>query len=230
MGELHLDVISTRIKDDYKIPARTGKPQVSWREGITQACSHREEFSRLIGGRTQIADLTIEVAPMSREGNSVTCLLKPGTLPADLEEAAMRGLRASLGGGIRFGYPCIDIAVKITDAEYDPETSTAFAFEAAASIAFDRACAAASPIMLEPVMKIDITCPKEFIGDVVSSITMRGGLIQEIESQPGREHIHAQAPLEKMFGYSTSLRSITQGRGSFAMEFSHFQEKVEKAN
>ena len=225
MGELHLDVMSTRIQNDYKINARLGKPQVSYRESITKNRSHSEEFSRVMADREQSARLSIEIAPAPREGNSVVSLLGPGILPAELEAAAIRGLESRLAGGIRFGYPCMDISVKLKTAEYDPERSTEFAFEAAASMAFDRASAEACPVLLEPVMKIDIICPKSFIGDVASSITMRAGLVQEIKSRSSTEHVHAQAPLEKMFGYTTTLRSITQGRGSFAMEFSHFQEK-----
>ncbi len=225
MGELHLDVMATRIKNDYKIPARMGKPQVSYRESITQSSRSTEKFSRLIAGKEQTAEVTVELSPVHRGGNNVSSALAPGTLPPEFEKVAVEGLEARLGGGIRFGYPCIDINARLTAAQYDPETSTAFAFTAAAAAAFDRACLEASPIILEPVMKIDITCPKEFIGDVVSSITMRGGIVQEIVSRHGSEQVHTQAPLADMFGYSTSLRSLTQGRGSFAMEFSHFQEK-----
>ena len=223
MGELHLDVITTRIRDEFKISVRLGKPQVSYRESISERRSHSEHFSRLMAGKEQTASVTIEVIPTPQKGNTVESLLNGDGTPAEMEAAAIRGLNSSLQGGIRFGYPCIDIAVKLKAMEYDSDTSTEFAFEAAANAAFDQACAGATPVMLEPVMKVAIICPRDFIGDVASSMTMRGGIIEEIESRTGAEHVHAQAPLEKMFGYSTSLRSITQGRGSFAMEFSHFQ-------
>jgi elongation factor G len=227
MGELHLDVMTTRVRDDFKVDARMGKPQVTYRESITATLNHKEVFSKLIAGKEQRAELTIEVSPADRgSGNAVTSMLRPDDLPEAMREAAIRGLESSLGGGIQFGYPCIDISVKLVSAVFDPETSSEFAFEAAASMAFDKACSQAGPVMLEPVMRIDIMCPKEFIGDVVSGMTMRGGIVQEIESRPAVEHIHAQAPLEKMFGYSTALRSTTQGRGTFAMEFSHFQQKA----
>ncbi len=227
MGELHLDVMTTRVRDDFKVDARMGKPQVTYRESITQTQTHRETFSKLIAGKEQNAELTIEVKPAGRgAGNSVRSTVSPDGIPEVMLKAAMRGLESSLGGGIQFGYPCIDIDVTLTSVVFDPETSSEFAFEAAASMAFDKACSAAAPVMLEPVMRIDIMCPKEFIGDVVSGMTMRGGIVQEIESRVAVEHIHAQAPLEKMFGYSTALRSTTQGRGTFAMEFSHFQQKI----
>jgi elongation factor G len=227
MGELHLDVMTTRVKDDFKVEARMGKPQVTYRESITQTVTHTERFSKLIAGKEQTATLTIEVSPAERgSGNSVTSLVGTDLLPEAMREAALRGLESSLGGGIQYGYPCIDISVKLTSVEFDPDTASEFAYEAAASMAFDKACSNAAPVMLEPVMRIDIMAPKDFIGEVVSGMTMRGGIVQEIESRPAVEHIHAQAPLEKMFGYSTALRSTTQGRGTFAMEFSHFQQKV----
>ncbi|WP_041402750.1 elongation factor G [Salinispira pacifica] len=226
MGELHLEVMTTRIKDDYKVEAKMGKPQVTYRESISAEVTHSESFSKLVAGKEQTAGVTIHVSPAGRGGgNSVTSAISDDSIPGEMKAAAMRGLETSLGGGIHFGYPCIDINVKLLSMDFDPETSTEFAFEAAASMAFDRATSDASPVMLEPVMKIDIIAPKEFIGDVVSSMTKRGGIVQEIESRASVEHIHAQAPLEKMFGYSTGLRSITQGRGTFAMEFSHFQPR-----
>lgn len=227
MGELHLDVMTTRVRDDFKVDARMGNPQVSYRESISSAVTHTETFSKTIAGKEQRAVLTIEVSPApSGSGNSVQHKLKPDALPGPMLEAAMRGLESSLGGGIQFGYPCIDISVVLSDVQYDNETASEFAFEAAASMAFDQACTKAGALLLEPVMRLDIMCPKEFIGDVVSGVTMRGGIVQEIESRTAIEHIHAQAPLAKMFGYSTALRSTTQGRGTFAMEFSHFQAKA----
>jgi elongation factor G len=124
-----------------------------------------------------------------------------------------------------YGYPAFDIGVTLVDAIYNPTTSTLVAFEAAASMAFDGACRKAEPVLLEPIMIVDVMCPKEFMGDVISHLSSRGGVITSLESRPTVEHIHATCPLANMFGYSTALRSMTQGRGTFAMEFSHFQKK-----
>jgi elongation factor G len=137
-------------------------------------------------------------------------------------------VEAAFTSGIVFGYPTIDIGVTMVGARYDELTSTPLAFEAAGSMGFDNACSAAGPILLEPIMRVDVMCPPDFLGDVINGITMRGGVVQGVESRPAMEHIRAEAPLKQMFGYSTSLRSITQGRGNYAMEFSHFAKASEK--
>jgi elongation factor G len=134
-------------------------------------------------------------------------------------------VEASFSSGIQYGYPVIDVDVRMVDAVYNEQTSTEFAFEAAANLGFDNACGYASPFLLEPIMKVDVMCPKDFMGDVINGITMRGGLVHGVESRPAMEHITAEAPLRNMFGYSTALRSMTQGRGNYAMEFSHFARK-----
>ena len=154
--------------------------------------------------------------------------MKHGVLPEELVEAVERGINGALASGIMFGYPAYDIGVTLEAAVYNQSSSTEFAFEAAASLGFDNACRNAEPVLLEPIMAVDVMCPKEFLGEVLNTITARGGLIQSLDSRPNLEHIHAEAPMEKMFGYSTSLRSITQGRGTFAMEFSHFERKTSK--
>lgn len=124
-----------------------------------------------------------------------------------------------------YGYPTIDIGVTLTSAVYNELTSSAFAFEAASAMGFDNACRQASPALLEPIMNVDVLSPKDYIGEVINNLTTRGGLVNSLESRPAIEHINAQSPLAKMFGYSTVLRSLTQGRGTFSMEFSHFAPK-----
>ena len=226
MGELHLDVVTTRIRQDFKVDARMGKQQVSYRESISKKVSHRFRYERLIAGKVQTASLEFELSPADRgSGNHFESKLRPGVVPDQILEAIESSLRSSFMSGIQFGYPCIDIRFTLTGVEHKPETDTSFAYEAAASQGFDEAAGLAAPVLLEPVMKIDIMTPKEYMGEVISGMTMRGGIVQEIESRPSVEHIRAQAPLEKMFGYSTSLRSMTQGRGTFAMEFSHFSPR-----
>ncbi len=226
MGELHLEVLVTRIIDDFNVAAKVGKPQVTYRESITKTIEHRERFSRMLAGKENTADLTLTVEPLPRgTGNTFTNGLPKDLLPRVLSDAVERGIRGSLAGGIVQGYPAFDIGVTVVNAVYSETTSSEFAFEAAASICLDNACREAGPILLEPIMKLDVIVPKEFMGDVISGITMRGGLVQSVESRPSAEHIRASAPLEKMFGYSTALRSATQGRGTYAMEFSHFEKK-----
>jgi elongation factor G len=140
--------------------------------------------------------------------------------------AVERGVSAAFGSGVVYGYPALDIGVELVDAEFHQTTSTPIAYQAAGAMAFDGACRAASPILLEPIMAVDVLCPSEFIGEVIGNLNSRQGLILHVESKPGADHVRAQSPLVSMFGYSTALRSATQGRATFTMEFSHFAEKV----
>jgi len=227
MGELHLDVLVTRIFRDFKVEARVGKPQVSYRETISAEVVHMEKYHRMIAGKEHSATITIRVKPLSRgEGNSFSSAIADGALPEELVSAVERGVNAAFGSGVVYGYPGLDIGVELLEAEYHPATSTAIAFEAAGAMAFDAACRKASPILLEPIMAVDVLSPSEFVGEVIGNLNARQGLIQRVESKPGADHIKAQAPLVSMFGYSTALRSATQGRATFTMEFSHFAEKV----
>ncbi|MFA7565593.1 MAG: elongation factor G [Alkalispirochaeta sp.] len=223
MGELHLDVLVTRIIDDYSVRAKVGNPQVTYRESVTASNEHREIFHKIIGGKENHAEVLLRVSPRKRgEGNHFENLVSPEKLPKQFAAACERGILGGFSSGIRLGYPGIDIAVELVDATYDEQTATEFAFEAAGSHGFDNACNGASPVLLEPVMKVDVLVPKEFMGEAINGITTRNGIVHSVESRPSVEHIIAQAPLRKMFGYSTALRSATQGRGNYAMEFSHF--------
>ena len=227
MGELHLDVLVTRIFREFKVEARVGKPQVSYRETISAAIAHTEKYHRMIAGKEHSATITIDVKPLPRgEGNSFSSRLAEDALPDELVSAVERGITAAFGSGVVYGYPALDIGVTLVDAEFHPTTSTPIAFEAAGAMAFDAACRKASPILLEPIMAVDVLTPADFVGEVIGNLNSRQGLILNVESKPGADHVRAQAPLVSMFGYSTALRSATQGRATFTMEFSHFAEKV----
>ena len=230
MGELHIDVLVTRIIEDFKVGAKVGNPQVTYRESISKEVSHVEKYHRVIGGKENAAEITLKVAPVPRgNGSTYESRVSKNKLPEHLQEAVRRGVEASFTSGIRYGYPATDLSVELVGARFDETSSTEFAYEAAASLGFDNACREASPILLEPIMRVDVMCPKEFLGDVISGITMRGGLVHGVESRVSAEHIRAEAPMANMFGYSTSLRSVTQGRGNYAMEFAHFAKKEESA-
>jgi elongation factor G len=191
MGELHLDVLVTRIFREFKVEARVGKPQVSYRETISAAVTHTEKYHRIIAGKENSATITIEAKPLARgEGNSFTSALPDGDLPEELVAAVERGVTAAFGSGVVYGYPALDISVTLVEAEYHQTTST------------------------------------DFLGEVIGNLNARQGLILNVESKPGADHVKAQSPLVAMFGYSTALRSATQGRATFTMEFSHFAEKV----
>ncbi len=226
MGELHLDVLVTRIRDDFKVQCRVGSPQVTYRESVTSSADYKEEFSKVLAGKENSASLTIHVEPKGvGEGNSYTCTVKNNSIPQEIFDAIEQSITSCFSSGIKMGYPCTDIAVTVTDIGYDELTATTFAYEAAAAEAFDKACNSANPELLEPVMDVDIECPSEFVGDAMSQITQRGGMISSMDEKSGDSIIHAKAPMAKMFGFSTNLRSVTQGRASFGMTFSHFQVK-----
>jgi elongation factor G len=226
MGELHIDVLVTRMIDDFKVQARVGNPQVTYRESVTATVEHTEKFAKNIGGKEATAGVTLRVEQLPRgSGNQYKCAVKRSDVPEEIFDAIANAVTSAFGSGIQYGYPCADVGVTLLGLDYSELTSTTFAFEAAASMGFDEACRKASPELLEPVMNVDILCPKDFVGDAMSQITQRGGLISSLESKPSIEVVHAQAPMAKMFGFSTSLRSVTQGRASFGMTFSHFEVK-----
>ena len=227
MGELHLDVLVTRMKDDFGVLCRVGAPQVTYREAVTSSADCTESFSKVLGGKENTAGITVHIEPREQgAGNSYSCTVRDNNIPEEIYEAVENGFRSSLDSGINYGYPCTDTAVTVTGITYSEETATTFAFEACAAQAFDKVCNMASPQLLEPVMNVDITCPKEFVGEAMSQMTQRGGMIMGQDSKVSGDIIHAQAPMAKMFGFSTNLRSATQGRAGFSMEFSHFQVKA----
>ncbi|MFP4363778.1 MAG: elongation factor G [Spirochaetia bacterium] len=228
MGELHLEVLVTRMIEDFKIDAKIGNPQVTYRESITSAVTHTEKYQRMFAGKENTANLTLKVESQERgKGNEYICEVNNPNIPQEIYDAVKQGIESSFSSGIQYGYPVIDIKATLVDMKYSELTSTSFAFEAAASIGFDNACRQADPVLLEPIMQVDIIVPTEYVGDVISNFTSRSGIVHSIDSRQAVEHVRAEAPLAKMFGYTTSLRSITQGRGTFSMEFSHFAKKAE---
>jgi len=232
MGELHLDVLVTRILKEYKLGAKVGNPQVTYRESISRVNEHTESFSKIIAGKENAASVTLKVEPAKRgTGNKFIQAAKASgktEIPSAVFEAVERGVNGAFASGIVMGYPCIDINAVVTDIQYSEQTGTEFAFEACASMAFDEACRNAAPILLEPIMAVDLSCPHDFVGEVMSLVTQRGGNILSMNTKSDCDEIKAQAPMEKMFGFMTSLRSVSQGRASFSLEFSHFEKKSER--
>jgi elongation factor G len=227
MGELHLEVLMTRVIDDFKVQAKVGNPQVSYRESIAGGATHREKYHKLIAGKENSADITLKVRRLERgAGNRFESEVTADTLPQELIDAVRRGITGAFSSGIVYGYPVIDIGVALVDGQYNESSSTPLAFEAAAALGFDEACRKADPQLLEPIMKVDILVPKEYLGEVLGNLTTRKADIVQIDSKAKVESIHAHVPLATMFGYSTSLRSATQGRATFTMEFSHFAPRA----
>ena len=227
MGELHLEVLVTRILKEYGVAAKVGNPQVTYRESISVSGERVEKYSRVIAGKENAAGLKIKVEPAKRgAGNKYVCAVKSRSdIPEEIFDAVQRGIMGAFGAGIVMGYPCIDIEVTVADIQYSEITGSEFAFEACASIAFDEACRACSPILLEPIMAVDLFSPHDFVGEVISLVTQRGGQVLSLNSKADTDEIKAQAPMAKMFGFMTSLRSVSQGRANFSMEFSHFEKK-----
>jgi elongation factor G len=232
MGELHLDVLVTRILKEFKLGAKIGNPQVTYRESISAIKEHSESFSKIIAGKENTAGVTLRVEPAQRgSGNKYVYAAKTSgrsEIPAEILESVERGINGAFSSGIVMGYPCIDIKATVTNIQYSEQTGTAFAFEACASMAFDEACRNAIPILLEPIMAVDLNCPHDFVGEVMSLVTQRGGQIISMNSKSDVDEIKAQSPMAKMFGFMTSLRSVSQGRASFSLQFSHFEKKADR--
>ena len=227
MGELHLDVVLRRLAEEFRLRARVGQPQVAYRESITRSARFHQRYHRTIAGAENVAELTLRVKPQPRgTGNLIRSELAPGTLPATVAAALQAGIRNAMNSGVLYGYPTSDIAVTIEAAAYDAATSSALAFEAAGALAFYDACREAGAALLEPIMEVDIALPREFLGEVIGNLGTRGATVLAVESHAAGEQVKAHAALARLFGYSTTLRSLTQGRGSFAMTFTHFAPRA----
>ena len=225
MGELHLEVLMRQVAERTGIDANVGKPQVAFRESVAAVVEHHVQFEREIGGRPHHAGVGLRVAPRNQGGE---CTYDPGTIPAaaglseELCAAIARGIEAAFSSGPGFGYPMVDVSVELIHCDYDQERASQFAFEAAAATGFVTCCRKAAPILLEPVMSVDVTTPKKFVGEVLGSLQMRGGAIETVESGHAAERVSAKVPLGAMFGYTTDLRSATQGRAAYTMAFAHY--------
>ena len=229
MGELHLEVLETRITREYNIDAKVGNPQVTYRESIAAAAEHTERFSRLLGGKENAATLRFTVEPLPPgSGNRYVNAAEVRDVPPPLLKAVERGVQGAFASGLVLGYPCVDLGVTLTGLEYSEATGTEFAYEACASRGVYEACRRGQPVLLEPIMEVDLSAPQEFVGDVISLVTQRGGQVLSIESKAGIEGVKALAPMAKMFGFMNDLRSVSQGRATFTMEFSRFEKKSDR--
>ncbi|MCL2834303.1 MAG: elongation factor G, partial [Treponema sp.] len=214
---------------EYNVGARVGTPQVTYRESIGAAAEKTEHFSRVIAGKENAASVSLRVEPLERgKGNRYAWAVRRQDIPEEIRDAVEKGINGAMMSGIALGYPCIDIGVTVTDVLYNELTASEFAFEACASLGFDEACRGANPVLLEPIMAVNLVSPKEFVGDVISLVTQRGGQVISMDSRGGLDEVKAQAPMDKMFGFMTSLRSASQGRATFTMEFSHFEKTAQK--
>ncbi|MER3398170.1 MAG: elongation factor G [Chloroflexota bacterium] len=225
MGELHLEVLVDRMTREYKVGAKVGRPQVAYRETITVPAEAEGRFIRQTGGRGQYGHVWLRLEPLPRgSGFEFVNKIVGGVIPKEFIPAVEAGVREAMETGILAGYPMVDIRVILFDGSYHEVDSSEFAFKMAAQIGFKNAVQRAKPILLEPIMRVEVTIPEEFLGDVVGNLTARRGHILGIEARDGTQVIRALVPLAEMFGYATDLRSLTQGRASYSMELSHYAE------
>jgi elongation factor G len=225
MGELHLEIITDRLKREYGISVNQGKPQVSYREAILSEIEYRELYKKQTGGKGKFADMTIAMGPADEgfKGLQFIDQTRGGVLPKEYITAIEKGFRTSMQNGILAGFPLMNLKVRLLDGATHPVDSDALAFEIAAAQAFRNASRMAKTSLLEPIMKLTISTPEEYVGDVAGDVNKRRGQIDDVTAMLGFQVVYAKAPLSELFGYVTSLRTITSGRASGNMEFSHYQ-------
>ncbi|MEQ9620286.1 MAG: elongation factor G [Deltaproteobacteria bacterium] len=223
MGELHLEIIVDRLKREFNVDANVGRPQVAYRETVTRPSDVESKFIRQTGGRGQYGHVKIKMEP-GEEGSGINFVdeIKGGTIPREFIPAVEKGIREASETGVVAGYPVIDLTVRLYDGSYHDVDSSEIAFKIAASMAFKDAVLRAKPIILEPLMKVEVVVPEDFMGSVMGNLSSRRGKIMGSELRGAMQAIRAEVPLSEMFGYATELRSMTEGRGSFTMEFAHY--------
>ena len=225
MGELHLDIIVDRLKREFKVECSVGKPQVAYKETIRNKVKVQGKFIRQSGGKGQYGDVWFEMEPLEPgKGIEFESKIVGGSVPKEYIKPIEQGMREAAQTGILAGYPVIDFKVALVDGSYHEVDSSEMAFKIAASMAFKEGCKQAKAVILEPIMKVEITVPEEYMGDVIGDVNSRRGRVEGMDLVNGMEEIRAFVPLSEMFGYATDLRSKTQGRGSYSMEPSHYEE------
>jgi len=227
MGELHLEILVDRLKREFKVEANQGAPQVKYKEAITGTVEHRELYKKQTGGRGKFADIHVKIEPQTdpeKTGLEFIDGIKGGVIPKEFIPSVQKGFAASLQNGVLAGYPMESLKVTLYDGSFHNVDSDALSFEIAAKSAFRSAVPKAKPILLEPIMKIEVITPEENMGDIVGDLNRRRGQIQGMEDRSGAKAIKGTVPLSEMFGYVTSLRTLSSGRASSTMEFSHYQQ------
>jgi elongation factor G len=224
MGELHLEIIVDRLLREFKVAASVGRPQVAYRETVTRAAKHEGRYIRQTGGRGQYGHVWISVAPnQAGKGFEFVNKIVGGVVPKEYIPAVGKGVREAAETGVVAGYPVVDTVVTLLDGSYHEVDSSEMAFKIAGSMAFKAACQIAHPVLLEPVMAVEVVTPEEFMGDVIGDLSARRGRIQKIDVRGNTQVIDSHVPLSEMFGYATDLRSKTQGRATYTMQFDHYE-------
>jgi elongation factor G len=224
MGELHLDILVDRMRREFNIEVNRGTPQVAYKEAITEAVMHHEVYKKQTGGRGRFADLVIEIGPADKgiKGLQFINEIRGGNIPKEFIPSIEKGLKAAMTNGPIIGFPMESVKVRLIDGSFHSVDSDALAFQIAAGIAFREACRKAKAVLMEPVMKFEVITPSEYMGEITSDITKRRGQVEEVESRIGNQVIRGKVPLAEMFGYVTALRSMSSGRATEMLEFSHY--------
>ena len=225
MGELHLEIIVDRLLREFKVEANVGAPQVAYKETVRRLADVDNKYARQSGGRGQYGHVKIKLEPNEQgKGYEFVNAIVGGVIPKEYIPAVDAGIQGAMQSGVLAGYPVVDVKVTLYDGSYHEVDSSEMAFKIAGSMAFKEAMRKADPVLLEPIMKVVVTVPEEYMGDVIGDINSRRGLMQGMEAIAGAQQIHALVPLSEMFGYATDLRSRTQGRGQYVMEPAHYAE------
>ena len=225
MGELHLEIITDRMKREFKVEGSVGKPQVAYKETIKEEAEAEGKYIRQSGGHGQYGHVFLKVEPKKRgEGFDFVDEIKGGAIPREFIPAVEKGVKEAMEKGVLAGYPLVDLRVTLQDGSFHEVDSSEFAFKVAGSIALQGGVKRGKPVLLEPIMKLEIICPSEFFGQVIGDLGARRGKVEETEDREQIKIIRAKAPLSEMFGYATTLRSLTEGRGTFTMEFDRYEE------
>jgi elongation factor G len=224
MGELHLEIIVDRLLREFNVGANVGKPQVAYKETIRKKVEQQGRFVRQTGGRGQYGDVWITVEPQEPGGGfEFVDAIKGGSIPREYIPAVEKGVKEATDNGALAGYPVVDVKVTLFDGSYHDVDSSEIAFKIAGSMAFKQATRKASPVLLEPIMSVEVVVPEDFMGDVIGDISSRRGKVLGMDTRPAAQAIDARVPLAQMFGYATDLRSMTQGRATYTMQFSHYE-------
>jgi elongation factor G len=225
MGELHLEIIVDRMRREFKVEANVGRPQVAYRETIRAAVDQEGRFVRQSGGRGQFGHVYIKLEPQpAGKGYEFVNGIVGGVIPKEYIPAVDKGIREQMGNGVLAGYPVVDVRVTLYDGSYHDVDSSEMAFKIAGSMAFKEGCAKAKPVLLEPIMRVEVVTPEQFMGDVNGDLNRRRGVLQGMDESAAGRIIRAEVPLAEMFGYATSLRSMTQGRATYSMEFAKYSQ------
>ena len=225
MGELHLEILVDRMLREFKVEANVGKPQVAYRETITRQVESEGRYIRQTGGRGQYGHCWLRLIPQEPgKGFEFENETVGGTIPKEFIEPIRKGIEEAMTGGILAGFPMVDLKIEVFDGSYHDVDSSEMAFKIAGSMGFKDGAAKASPVLLEPIMDVEVVTPDAFMGDVIGDLNSRRGKIQGMNPRTGVQVINAQVPLAQMFGYATDLRSRTQGRATYTMQFGHYAQ------